>query len=82
MSDDLYSIRQVARMLRVGDKQVRKWVRSGDLPVIDLGDASRSKHRVSSHDLQKFLDARRVVAKPVVASGRSVKKSPAGKRWL
>lgn len=82
MSDDLYSIRQVARMLRVGDKQVRKWIRSGALPVINLGDAERSKHRVSNSDLQKFLDARRVVAKPVTTGGRTAKKSSTGRKWL
>jgi excisionase family DNA binding protein len=82
MPDDLFTIRQVARKLRVGEKQVRLWVREGELTVIDLGDATRSKHRISERDLQKFLESRRVVKETAVAAHNARRKAPKARQWF
>ena len=82
MPDDLYTIRQVARSLRVGEKQVRIWIRKGELPVIDLGDANRSKQRVSSLDLQQFLKSRRLVKEAPGPAHNARKKPTKGRQWF
>lgn len=81
MSVSMFSIRQVARMLRVGDREVRRWIRAGELTVVNLGNADRAKHRVSQQDLDKFLESRRVVAKAAEAVS-SRRKTTTGRRWF
>lgn len=80
MQNELFTIRQVARQLRVGEKQVRQWVRVGELVVINLGDSTRSKHRISAGDLQKFIDSRRVMPPEPKATSRRTKS--AGRQWF
>lgn len=79
MPGEMMTIRQVARLLRVGDRVVRAWIRSGELAVINLGDPRRARHRVSDHDLQKFLATRRVEHKPASPAAR---KSATRARWF
>lgn len=80
MPQELFTIRQVARSLRVGEKQVRQWIRCGELSVINLGDSSRSKHRISASDLQKFIDSRRVLPPEPKTTGHRTK--PTKGRWF
>lgn len=82
MPDDLFTFRQVARKLRVGEKQVRLWVRDGELAVINLGDSTRSKHRISESDLQKFLESRRVVKECAVPAHNARRKAPKARQWF
>ncbi len=79
MPDEMMTIRQVARVLRVGDRVVREWIRSGELPVINLGDQNRSRHRIADSDLQQFIETRRVKKQPVTKARR---KSPTTARWF
>lgn len=79
MPDEMMTIRQVARVLRVGDRVVREWIRSGELPVINLGDQNRARHRISDSDLRQFIETRRVKQQPVVKARR---KSPTTARWF
>lgn len=82
MSEQLRTLREVARVLHVRDKQVRTWVKTGELPVINLGDARRSNYRVSEQDLQAFIAARRVVQEPSKKVSRRAKINPDLKRWF
>jgi len=82
MPNDLFTIRQVARKLRVGEKQVRQWIRAGELAVIDLGDVQRPKQRISEADLQKFLESRRVVKEPATPSTNRGRKTTSGRQWF
>jgi len=82
MPDDLFTVRQIARSLRVGEKQVRIWIKKGELPVIDLGDATRSKHRVSNSDLQQFLKSRRLVKEPPGTAHNARRKPAKGRQWF
>lgn len=81
MSVSMFSIRQVARMLRVGDREVRRWVRSGELKVVNLGDSSRAKYRVSQQSIDEFLESRKVIATPVRDS-TSRRKTKTGSQWF
>jgi excisionase family DNA binding protein len=82
MPNDLFTIRQVARQLRVGEKQVRQWIRGGELAVIDLGNSQRPKQRISQDDLRKFLESRRVVKRQAAPSGNRGKKASQGRQWF
>jgi excisionase family DNA binding protein len=55
--EQLLTVAQVADRLQVNSETVRRWLRSGELPGILLGD--RAGYRVSAADLKAFLDARR-----------------------
>jgi excisionase family DNA binding protein/PAS domain S-box-containing protein len=47
----------VAEALRVPVETVRRWIRSGDLPVLELG-GSRTVYRIRRTDLERFLQDR------------------------
>jgi len=51
------SIQSVAETLKVNDETVRRWVRRGELPVIDLG-SSRAGYRIHPLDLDQFIGQR------------------------
>lgn len=51
------SIRDVSETLRVKEETVRRWIRRGELPVIDLGSA-RAGYRVHPVDLEHFINER------------------------
>lgn len=51
------SPRQVAGLLGVNEETVRRWIRSGDLPVLSLGSA-RAGYRIRHDDLVAFIRAR------------------------
>lgn len=82
MSEMFFTVRQVARLLHVGDRQVRQWVQRGELTAVNLGDVSRPKHRVQSSELQRFIESRRVTVPSEKSSGAARKKSHAGRRWF
>lgn len=51
------SIRDIADTLRVKEETVRRWIRRGELPVIDLG-SSRAGYRIHPADLEYFIHER------------------------
>ena len=51
------SIRNVAGTLRVKEETVRRWIRRGELPIIDLG-SSRAGYRIHPADLEQFISER------------------------
>lgn len=54
--EELYTTRQIAKMLGVKAVTIRRWVTKGELPAIDLG----KEYRISQKDFQKFLEKRKV----------------------
>ena len=54
--DELYTTRQIAKILGVKAVTIRRWVARGELPAIDLG----KEYRISEKDFQKFLEKRKV----------------------
>ena len=51
------TVAEIAEQLKVSLETVRRWVRSGQLPVLDLG-GPKMGYRVRTDDLAAFLDAR------------------------
>lgn len=56
----------IAKALGVKPERVRAWIQAGTLDAFNLADATatRPRYRVSEHQLEKFLETRRVNPKP------------------
>lgn len=48
---------QVAELFQVTEETVRRWIRSGDLPVLQLG-TGRSGYRIRREDVDRFIQDR------------------------
>lgn len=56
--DELLTVREVARRLRVDDTTVRRWIKSGALEAITLPHrGKRQAYRVRRTTLEQLLDA-------------------------
>lgn len=51
------TVQQVAARFQVHEETVRRWIRDGELPVLDLG-GKRGEYRVKLEDLAAFIDRR------------------------
>ena len=59
MADDAspwLTVQAVAELLQVNEETVRRWIRAGDLEVLDLG--SRAGYRIRQEDLDAFIAER------------------------
>ncbi|MGO2750293.1 MAG: helix-turn-helix domain-containing protein [Pseudoclavibacter sp.] len=54
----LYSVPDAAEHLGVSDSYVYKRIAAGDIRVVELGDAGRSKRRIRQDDLDSFIESR------------------------
>ncbi len=62
MSDEekMYTVEEVANMLRVSQKTVRSWISSGELIALDIG----REYRISSSHLDDFKQKRQTGKRP------------------
>ena len=52
MQDDVYlTVEEITKQLRVSQDTVRRWIREGRLPAIDL----IGQYRIKREDYEKFL---------------------------
>lgn len=51
------TVQQVADTFAVSTETVRRWIRSGELPVLDLGSAKMG-YRIRRSDLDAFIAER------------------------
>ena len=50
--DDILTIQEVAKLLKVSNRTVYRWIESGDLKVARIG---RKTYRVFESDLRRFI---------------------------
>lgn len=55
--EEWLTVPDVAKRLIVSEETVRRWIRSGALPVLDLG-GPKVGYRIREADLESFLKAR------------------------
>ena len=55
--DSWLTVEQVAELLQVAQETVRRWIRSGELPVLDLG-GPKTGYRIRRSELEVFIAAR------------------------
>lgn len=62
MADDeeLLTVEEVARRLKVNPKRVYKLIQDGDLEATNIGGAGRSIYRISVADFNSYLQSRKV----------------------
>lgn len=51
------TIREVCDLLGVNERTVRRWVKSGELPAVELGQ--RAGYRIAASDFDRFIAARK-----------------------
>jgi excisionase family DNA binding protein len=64
--------KQVGARLAVSEDKVRSWIRSGELPAMDLGSrpGGRPRYRIDPDDLESFLQRRLVRTQTASTSRR------------
>jgi excisionase family DNA binding protein len=61
VTDEKYlTVSQVAELLQVNPETVRRWLRSGELAGISLGN--KAGYRVAASDLRAFIERRKQAA--------------------
>ncbi len=55
--EEWLTVPQVAERLGVSEETVRRWIRAGELPVLDLG-GPKAGYRIREADLEEFLQGR------------------------
>lgn len=53
--DKLLTVKEVAQEMRVSEKRVLNWIKSGQLTALDLG----KDYRIYRSDLDKFIQEKR-----------------------
>ena len=71
-TEDWLTVEEVAKLFRVAEETVRRWIRAGALPVLDLG-GRKGGYRIKRADLDGFIEKR---YGPVVKLARGI--DPAG----
>jgi excisionase family DNA binding protein len=56
-ADRWLTVEQVAGHLGVADETVRRWIRRGELPVLNVG-GGRPDYRIRQADLDQFIESR------------------------
>ena len=51
------TVEQVADLLQVAQETVRRWIRGGELPVLDLG-GPKTGYRIRRAELDRFIAGR------------------------
>lgn len=51
------TVEQVAKRFEIHPETVRRWIRSGELPVLDLG-GTKMGYRIKASDLERFVQER------------------------
>ncbi len=55
MNDEFYTLREVAKLLKVSYMTVFRWVKSEKIPAYKF----EKQYRVSKEDLEKFIEERK-----------------------
>ncbi len=62
-NDELLTVEEVARRLKVSQKRVYKLIQSGELEATNIGGAGRNIYRISLADFNHYLQSRKVKQK-------------------
>jgi excisionase family DNA binding protein len=59
MSNDLMTVDEVAKVLRVNARKVYQLIQSGELVAMNIGTTERKIFRINRSDLDAFLESRK-----------------------
>ncbi len=60
MSDNLMTVDEVARELRVNARKVYQFIQSGELIATNIGTENRKIFRIARSDFDAFLESRKL----------------------
>lgn len=60
MNDDLMTVDEVARELRVNARKVYQFIQSGELVASNIGTQDRKIFRIHRSDFEAFLQSRKI----------------------
>jgi len=60
MSDNLMTVDEVARELRVSARKIYQFIQSGELIATNIGTVDRKIFRIARSDFDAFLQSRRL----------------------
>ncbi len=58
--DELLTVEEVARRLKVNPKRVYKLIQDGELEATNIGGEGRNIYRISLADFNRYLQSRKV----------------------
>ena len=58
--EELLTVEEVARRLKVSQKRVYKLIQSGELEATNIGGEGRNIYRISLADFNRYLQSRKV----------------------
>ena len=58
--EELLTVEEVARRLKVNQKRIYKLIQSGELEATNIGGEGRNIYRISVADFDRYLQSRRV----------------------
>ncbi len=58
--DELLTVEEVARRLKVNQKRVYKLIQDGELEATNIGGEGRNIYRISLADFNRYLQSRKV----------------------
>ena len=58
--DELLTVEEVARRLKVNPKRVYKLIQEGELEATNIGGEGRNIYRISLADFNRYLQSRKV----------------------
>ncbi len=59
-NEELLTVEEVARWLKVNQKRVYKLIQSGELEATNIGSEGRNIYRISLADFNHYLQSRKV----------------------
>jgi excisionase family DNA binding protein len=61
VTDPLHTVDEVAELLKVHERTLRRWIQRGELAAADLG--KKAGYRIPAREIAKFLEQRAVALK-------------------
>ncbi|NSW83137.1 MAG: helix-turn-helix domain-containing protein [Syntrophothermus sp.] len=58
MSEDVYEVKDVARILKIHPRSVYRLIEEQGLPAVNLGVGRRPRYRIRKEDLEMWLAAK------------------------
>jgi excisionase family DNA binding protein len=60
---EIYTIKEAAELLKVHDRTIRRYIKSGELKAANLGSEEQPNWRITEEDIKEFLDSKKRLLK-------------------
>jgi len=60
MPKEFYTVEEIANLLRLDERVVLDYIKSGELAAINVGRGKQARYRIGQSDIDIFVERRRV----------------------